>query len=767
MADEVDKIEGKVVQKISFSYTSPFPDALSWSCDDRISVVTDQCVYVITLLFSEDVVKSSLKYHLSCIQAHQECFMFETGDIDNYDLSRTACTKLAVNRLLDPIANPSRTSGMNLTSYRSVAWSPSGCDSYGRCIIATLCLDHRLSLYTTNKTNKEWKEISCISEKWHSKCKTLFDSDPKFKKLKKRKGNPQSKTPVRELIAKSELEMVYINIVALTCLDWCPVLLDHSNQKYALLTAVTKSGKITFWTVDVPCSSDGMADVQLVDSNIQTVIPLPSSVAWYSRDGLEGLLAIGGSNGQIEVLALKVSKDSESNLKIDIPSKHLLWTDCDDLAVNCLQWTYSSKEQCSFATLSASKGSAVVQFSVPLSDGEKLEESKHHIHNEVHSAFVTGLDVCQDGRVFTCDSDGLLQMIDASPNVITHGQYSSSYTCYGIALSPNGLYVALLHSPNITRLQVHKGKNKQVEVSILSIFSEEFLSNVITQSSLSSLWDVQTAICQHYSQNDPPKNGPLLEFLNQSLDSIPFLSLLLRRRLVDQLSKKSEIDSLTSEDGDAESFTGQDWKLESIQTGRQIVKRCLTLSLKSWLQDYKEFEHTEKALTSLMVMSDWLVMQYSDQESLDLAVQVYNTTGNSASAAQAASIREERSKESEKVLTDPLKQERVEKPENAVIDLTQNTEHVSSNGLPPREKCRLCQKDVLLTSLISAECANGHAWKRCLVTFCVCADYSYNRCQDCGGCISLIGQEQSPWLQKRLRETQVCSLCHGWKDSRV
>lgn len=47
MADEVDKIEGKVVQKISFSYTSPFPGALSWSFDDRISVVTDQCVYVI------------------------------------------------------------------------------------------------------------------------------------------------------------------------------------------------------------------------------------------------------------------------------------------------------------------------------------------------------------------------------------------------------------------------------------------------------------------------------------------------------------------------------------------------------------------------------------------------------------------------------------------------------------------------------------------------------------------------------------------------
>lgn len=166
-------------------------------------------------------------------------------------------------------------------------------------------------------------------------------------------------------------------------------------------------------------------------------------------------------------------------------------------------------------------------------------------------------------------------------------------------------------------------------------------------------------------------------------------------------------------------------------------------------------------------MSDWLVMNYSDLDSLDLAVQIYNTTGYSKSAAQATCIREERSGENENGLMDPLKQERVEKQDPVVIDLSQNAQHKSSNKLPSREKCKICQKDIPLTSLISGECENGHAWKRCLVTFCVCADYFYNRCQDCGGCISSIGQEQSPWLQKLFRETQFCSLCHGWKDTRV
>lgn len=239
--------------------------------------------------------------------------------------------------------------------------------------MATLCLDHRLSIYTTNKIDKDWKEISCISDKWHNQCKTLLGSDPKFNKLKKRKGCPKSKIPVGELITKSELEMVYINAVVLTCLDWCPVLVTSQNQKYALLTAVTKSGTITFWKCCVPCSAGDTANVQLIDSDIQTGVSLPCSVAWYSRDGSEGeeielcsvffftfhniynivciasgLLAIGGCDGQIEVLALKISQNSESNLTINIPSKHMLWNDCDDLAVNSLQWIYTSKVRSDF-----------------------------------------------------------------------------------------------------------------------------------------------------------------------------------------------------------------------------------------------------------------------------------------------------------------------------------------------------------------------------------------------------------------------------------
>ena len=45
---------GKLVQTIKLSYLPSCPGALAWSEDDRIAVVTDQCVYILV---------SSLKFY--------------------------------------------------------------------------------------------------------------------------------------------------------------------------------------------------------------------------------------------------------------------------------------------------------------------------------------------------------------------------------------------------------------------------------------------------------------------------------------------------------------------------------------------------------------------------------------------------------------------------------------------------------------------------------------------------------------------------------
>lgn len=177
--------------------------------------------------------------------------------------------------------------------------------------------------------------------------------------------------------------------------------------------------------------------------------------------------------------------------------------------------------------------------------------------------------------------------------------------------------------------------------------------------------------------------------------------------------------------------------------------------------------------TSLLIMSDWLVMNYSDQVTLDLALQVYNMTDERDSITIATQIRQQG------IMADfdPLK---CGMPENDCADAVdinngetackiRKTDHNTTqqvSTLPYREHCTLCQSKIPLLSLTSGQCTNGHAWKRCVITFCICADYISHRCQDCGSSMSLIGQEKSPWLQEVHKKSRVCSMCYGWQDVR-
>ena len=40
-------MEAKVIETVKFSCLPSYPNAISWSLDDRVSVITDQCVYIL------------------------------------------------------------------------------------------------------------------------------------------------------------------------------------------------------------------------------------------------------------------------------------------------------------------------------------------------------------------------------------------------------------------------------------------------------------------------------------------------------------------------------------------------------------------------------------------------------------------------------------------------------------------------------------------------------------------------------------------------
>ena len=47
MADGCMAVEAKVLETVKLSCLPSYPGAISWSLDDRVSVITDQCVYIL------------------------------------------------------------------------------------------------------------------------------------------------------------------------------------------------------------------------------------------------------------------------------------------------------------------------------------------------------------------------------------------------------------------------------------------------------------------------------------------------------------------------------------------------------------------------------------------------------------------------------------------------------------------------------------------------------------------------------------------------
>lgn len=158
-------------------------------------------------------------------------------------------------------------------------------------MLATLCEDHRLNLYMPRKSKKTWTETACISQQWYQHCQKVFLPciEQKMSLLKKANGKvSEDKVPLM-----STIEMNYVNHVSLTCFTWCPTLIDGNVsvlghvQKFALLVAMTVSGKLTFWQVAVPVLCD-KADVALVDGDMKCSVLRPCSIAWYSTDSNKG-----------------------------------------------------------------------------------------------------------------------------------------------------------------------------------------------------------------------------------------------------------------------------------------------------------------------------------------------------------------------------------------------------------------------------------------------------------------------------------------------
>ena len=171
-------------------------------------------------------------------------------------------------------------------------------------------------------------------------------------------------------------------------------------------------------------------------------------------------------------------------------------------------------------------------------------------------------------------------------------------------------------------------------------------------------------------------------------------------------------------------------------------------------------------------MSDWLLLNNSGSVALDLVTKVYQACCETEGLTKVMSLRERRQQS-----VKPASMDSALPQTQATIAITETvrTEHQSAaavdissvceNGctsLPARETCPICEAGITVQSLEYGTCLNGHKWPRCFVSFCVCAELTHRRCQDCNRCVSTPSPESSPWLRDLLHTTSKCPFCFGF-----
>lgn len=780
----IDSLQGKSIETVKLSYSPSYPGAISWSPDGRISVITDQCVYVLTPISSPS--HPSLNLEKTTVPCPKKTFHVDVG----IDPKKITTGKEAPVWHLDPNVN---TALLTAKSFQKVAWSPLNCDRNGRSAIATLFSDHQLRIHLSPTLGIKWKEAFDLTPVL---CDYLKMNNFKIKEDVMQTAVNVSTPPdhIDEVSNNSQyLQFVQrAQMLAFTSLHWfseiyhiasdnyCSAQLNDSvaieDNQFAVLLTGTQSGHVIFWKVAIPVRIGNPEGIQL-KGFLNTRLLWPCSLSWQPVTNNQGLLAVGGIDGHVKVFSIKVLP---SGFFTGV-AEYTLWGDKDEMQVQWLEWLPSApKNDNSRYRLAACKGSSVVLFSMTLKDGVLTQKPTHRIITKVHRMPISGMAISQNGTIITCSLDGSVQVILDDATSVRSVDYDTKkgFLCSGIGVSANDAFITLFLSPSTCTLQ--SLESHQIHVLFINIAcGPASIARLLNNEhiKMDKKWDVCKALQYFIHKCTNVKEDVHHLASTKDLETLSHTQLILRQHLLSLMVLNSQKDQQ-----DLEKTQPTEWSAGLECTLNDMYRRLATATLKSWLegQELRSVNHTDSV--SALLISDFLVKKYMYKDStvLDLVTQVYQAC-NDADGLNLLSSLQGESKEtanhaaeiqmttqcnhSEAVNGD--EQSAIEQMDTGQTPMQVNTADLEGGGqtmvsFPAREKCPICESAIPVESLNFGTCLKGHKWKRCCVSFAVCADVSPRCCQDCGRYVSISQPGSSPWMQNLLQSTSNCPFCLGF-----
>ncbi|KAM3911493.1 general transcription factor 3C polypeptide 4 [Leptodactylus fuscus] len=731
-------------------------EPLSWSEDHRLSVCTSANVSVLEQVCDIHSSSPELSLHRTSVPAPHKTCVLRIGSPKDVEqcrakFARSKDPSVSQRFMLDRVFNPEGKALPMLQGYKYACWSPVGCDANGRCLLAVLTLDNRLTI-NANFDRLQWKQLADLTDMYGERLAqsnyvmTETDKAADLEDFAEFERRHSMQTPMRmEWSGICTTQEIMENN---TCRDVGTV----------LLAVLFENGDVAVWQFQLPIKDrSSIVSCNTIVSGVES----PSVLAWWeyehSNRKVSGLI-VGSTLGPVKIIPVNL-KAVKGYFTLRQPV--ILWQEVDRLPVHSIKCIalYHPYQKCSCSLVVAARGSYVFWCLLLIS---KAGLNVHNSHvTGLHSLPIVSMAVDrQNGTIYTCSLDGKVQqLIPIFTNVALRFEHQliklsdmfGVVKCHGIAISPYGAYLASVTSEGIKNGVHPVNKNFQVNFVALKTFEEAAAQlletssqNLFRQMDLTDLirWKVlKDKIIPQFLMDALDKKiegGPLyfwrfrLFLLRIWYQSFKKVSSDVMWKPYPKESKVSKAEESLVESSMAEETEGQGPPISPDKTLRDSAEPDGDCSpAEEGLQEIQKKIDAVEAHLTLEHMKHVLGEVY-----LHTGITEYTTIPTRGVCAYLMANRDSEDRTAQVLIG------HVEKKMNKQI-------------FP--EYCSLCKEVLPFNDSKKALCPNGHLWPRCFLTYQACQTLEYRRCLLHDSIARHPVPEDLDWIKRLLKGP--CALC--------
>lgn len=371
---------GPVLFKSTLSSNLMQTNSAQWSDNDSFLIITAAGINIFSMeghVQDDGRRSNSIAFDKTFIPNPNETFKMVTRI--STDEVIEACTKEEEYLIyLDHTLYTDTSNAPTFRSFKYALWSPHS--KHYSCILATLTLDHRLTLMIKEKD--EWTSFACISN-------LLNDRMNQEDELVNRQD--------MDINYSFYKEIMYHRSITIIC--WSEIFNVSDDVEVCFLIAGSKSGYITFWRLTFTKES---IEVHFAGEWCTGMGQL------YVMSIFESYLCIGTHSGQLMLIKIDFKTNSMDTITTTFSPRLMLWAQKDELSINHLKLTrIDSKQFLVIYTKLTFIMVAVVQ-EITLARQQLMKIKKESYQEALYKMPSTDICIIEDKKFIISSGDGSL-----------------------------------------------------------------------------------------------------------------------------------------------------------------------------------------------------------------------------------------------------------------------------------------------------------------------------------------------------------------------